>query len=291
MLMLPVKIPKLIDSHTHVQFAAYDADRDAVIQRALENGVWCINVGTQRDTSKKAVELAEQYEGLFATVGLHPIHTEKSYHDAQELGASEDAKGFSSRGEVFDKPYYASLAAHPKTVAIGECGLDYFRLPNDEKSKQTQKDVFEKHITVAVDVRKSLMCHCRPSKNNQDAYDELYEIVKPRIDTLKATVLHFFVGNLDTAKKFLDLGFYFTFGGVITFARNYDEVIAYLPLDRILLETDAPYVTPEPYRGKRNEPAHIVEVAKRMCELKKTDIEALQYKILKNNRTVFGITH
>ena len=149
--------PKLIDVHSHTQFAAYKDDADAVIQRALDAGVWMINVGTQRDTSRAAVEMAEKYpEGVYATIGLHPIHTDKSYHDEKELGislpshseCSEESKeilrvaqddtikngGFTSRAEIFDYEYYKKLALHPKVVGIGECGLDYYRATRDPSS-------------------------------------------------------------------------------------------------------------------------------------------------------------
>ena len=122
--------PKYIDIHSHVNFTAFDADRDDVIKRALDNDTWMINVGTQIDTSKKAVELANKYkEGVYATVGLHPIHTGKSFHDEQELGS--EGKEFTSRGEAFDKEKYLELARNLKVVAIGECGLDYFHLPKN----------------------------------------------------------------------------------------------------------------------------------------------------------------
>src|SRR3989338_4740726 len=126
--------PRLFDVHTHIQFAAYKDDADAVIQRALDAGVWMINVGTQRDTSRVAVEMAEKYpEGVYATVGLHPVHTDKSYHDPKELGVSDMEQatsdmGFTSRGEEFDYEYYKKLAEHPKVVGIGESGLDYYRI-------------------------------------------------------------------------------------------------------------------------------------------------------------------
>lgn len=285
-------LPAYVDSHTHLHFAAYDNDREEVARRTLEQGVWCINVGTQKDTSRAAVALAQRHEGFFATVGVHPIHTSKSYHDAQELGDTENAKGFTSRGELFDKNYYLELGKSKKVVAIGECGLDYFRLDHKNPDiQQTQKDVFEKHIELAATLGKPLMCHCRPSKDSQNAYEDLYEMLKPNANKIKGVVIHFFVGDRTMAKKFADLGFYFTFGGVITFTRNYDEVIFYLPLDKILCETDAPYVTPEPHRGARNEPAYVVEVYKKMAVLKNINEETLRKKILENNARIFEIPH
>jgi len=136
--------PRFFDAHTHVQFPGFDADRDAVIRRAREADVWMVNVGTQKDTSRAAVALAERYsDGMYAAVGLHPIHTSRSFHDAQELGGSDAGSAVgapAARGEVFDAGYYRALALHPKTVAIGECGLDYFHFSDDEpRALQIQK--------------------------------------------------------------------------------------------------------------------------------------------------------
>ncbi|MEK7532445.1 MAG: TatD family hydrolase, partial [Patescibacteria group bacterium] len=140
--------PQLFDVHTHTQFAAFGEDQDAVIRRALDVGVWMVNVGTQKDTSRAAVATAARYpEGVYAAVGLHPIHTAQSYHDAQELGDTADAKGFTSRGEEFDYGYYKKLAEDPKVVAIGECGLDYYRL--EENTKEKQRAAFERQIVLA----------------------------------------------------------------------------------------------------------------------------------------------
>src|SRR3989338_10850209 len=153
-----MSIPKFFDVHTHTQFAAFNEDREAVIQRALDAGVWLINVGTQKDTSSKAVEIAHKYsKGVWATIGLHPIHTESSYHDSQELGG--DATGFTSKEEDFDYGYYLQLAQDPRVVAIGECGFDFYRL--NPQTKRKQKKVFMRHIELAYVVKKPLMIHCR----------------------------------------------------------------------------------------------------------------------------------
>ncbi|MFY9461866.1 MAG: TatD family hydrolase [Candidatus Sungiibacteriota bacterium] len=283
---------KLIDVHTHIQFAAFEKDQGAVIQRALDGGVWLVNVGTQKDTSVGAVKIAEQFpEGVYATVGLHPIHTEKSYHDPQELGTSlhsqvykdDVVKGFTSRGEEFDYDYYKKLAAHPKVVAIGECGLDYYRLGQDSKEKQ--EAAFLKQIELSAEVKKPLMIHCR------NAFADLIRLLQATSYKLQARpgIIHFFSGTKEDAKELLGLGFSFSFGGVITFARDYDEVIKYLPLDRILLETDAPYVAPTPHRGKRNEPAYVIEVAKKIAELKGLSFEEIAAKTTDNAQKLFGI--
>ena len=250
-------MPKLVDVHSHVQFAAYDDDYNEVIGRALKEGVWLINVGTQQDTSSKAVEIANSFrEGVYATIGLHPIHTEKSYHDIKELGEGDAAKAFTSRGEELDFDYYKKLGENPKVVAVGECGLDYYRL--EEASKKKQFSVFETQIELANALNKPLMIHCR------NAFEDLIEVLTKNKAKLKNDypgIIHFFTGTIDDAKKLMELGFYFSFGGVTTFTKDYDEVIKYLTLDRVLLETDAPYVAPVPFRGKRNEPAYVVHTA------------------------------
>ncbi len=284
------------DAHTHVQFAAYDGDRGEVIKRALKAGVAFVNIGTQKDTSRSAVELAERHEGVFAAVGLHPIHTGKSYHDENELGGGEAAKGFTSRGEFFDTEYYRKLALHAKTVAIGECGLDFFRFHKDEgKEEQVkkQKDAFLAHIALAQEVKKPLMIHCR------DAFDELVDMLvanRGLLNTANPGVIHFFTGTADHARSLLDLGFSFTFGGAITFpprngyeAGSYDYVVGSIPLDRILSETDAPYVAPARYRGKRNEPAYVTEVVRKLAELKGVSFDDIAAQIRANARRIFGV--
>ncbi len=274
------------DAHTHAQFSAFDEDREAVIRRARDGGVQMVNVGTQKDTSRRAVELAEQYDGVYAAVGLHPIHTGKSYHDAQELGGGEAAKAFTSRGETFDADYYRALARHPKVVAIGECGLDYFRLDAYESREvqvEKQKEAFSAQITLAREVGKPLMVHCR------EAFPDLITTLKANARGLKPGIVHFFTGSASEAQQLLELGFSFTFGGVVTFAREYDEAIAAIPLDRILSETDAPYVAPVPYRGKRNEPAYVVEVVKKLAELKNVSVETIAGHIFENAKRIFNL--
>jgi len=287
---------KLFDAHTHVQFAAFDPDRRAVIKRAHDLEVGLINVGTKKNTSEQAVALAEKYEsGIYATVGLHPIHTDKSFHDVQEIGGS-DGKGLNSRGEEFDYEYYKKLAKHPKVVAIGECGLDYYRLEAENEKRKTQigkqEMAFKKQVELAKELNKPLMLHCRASKDTDDAYIDALEILKTNeafeAGKLKA-IFHFYAGPPAITKKLLEFGAYFTFGGVITFVRDYDATIDLIPLERIMLETDAPYVAPIPHRGKRNEPAYVVEVAKKMAELKGVDYDTICKVTTKTVKNVFKV--
>ena len=281
------------DAHTHVQFSAYDADREQVLARSLAAGVWMMNVGTQRDTSRAAVELAEKHDGVYAAVGLHPTHTSKSFHDPQELGedpsnsSGQVIKGFTSRGEVFDIEYYKNLATHPKVLAIGECGLDYYTRGEGiglrDEEKQKQKDAFLAQIELAKEIQKPLMIHCR------DAFGDLIDTLIPHSSSLVPArgVIHFFTGTQDDARALLEMGFSFTFGGVVTFTHDYDEIIKMIPIDRILSETDAPYITPVPYRGKRNEPAYVVEVVKKLAELKGVKVEKMKDQIWTNAKRSF----
>ena len=279
---------KLVDIHTHTQFSAFEKDRDAVIRRALEAGIWMINIGTQRDTSANSCELAHKHEGVFATVGLHPIHTEKSFHDEKELGssfakASEDKGGFTSRGEDFNYDYYKKLAQDTKVVAIGECGLDYYRLTEDTKKKQAE--VFIKQIELAREAGKPLMIHCR------EAFTDLIQILNSNRQLLTSPpgIIHFFSGTTEDAQKLMALGFSFSFGGGVTFAREYEKLIKFIPPERILLETDAPYVAPLPYRGKRNEPLYVEEVAKKIAKILNKDFEEVARTTTENAIRIFNL--
>ena len=272
-----------IDIHSHLNFAAFDGDRDETVKRAQEAGVAIINVGTQRDTSQKAVEIAEEYsEGVYAIVGLHPVHTSKSFHDEKEIGTG--GREFTSRGEAFDYDYYRKLAMHPKVVGIGECGLDYYRLePGSEKK---QHEAFAAQIALANEVKKPLMLHIR-SGIGRSAYRDALALL-----TQNARVcgnFHFFAGNWSEAKEILDSGFYLSFTGVITFTGDYDEVVRQTPLDHILSETDAPYVAPAPHRGKRNEPLFVTEVVKAIARIKQKEEREVQARTLENARRLFGI--
>ncbi|MFH1161777.1 MAG: TatD family hydrolase [Candidatus Jorgensenbacteria bacterium] len=280
---------KFLDAHTHTQFSIFDADRDAVIRRALEAGVAMVNVGTQADTSARAVELAHRYKGVWATVGLHPIHTAKTYHDVEELGDTPEARGFTSHGEVFDEDFYGELAGDPEVVAIGECGLDYFHV-TDDALKEKQREAFAAQIKLAHEVGKPLMIHCR------NAFPELISILNAQYKILNTPpgIIHFFSGTLEEAAALLGMGFYFTFGGVITYppkkgGTDYEAIIKTVPVDRILSETDAPYVAPVPHRGGRNEPAYVVEVVKKLAELKDMSVDEMAARILANTARILAV--
>ena len=283
---------KLIDIHAHVNFNAFREDGDDVIKRTLAAGIGMILVGSQYETSARAIEYVERYrEGVWAAVGLHPIHTgEEFYVDGDEIGpppAGGGVPGFKTRVEEFDYEKYKELALHKKVVAIGECGLDYYRVGKQEAGKQKQAEVFRKQIQLAREVKKPLIIHCR------NAYDDLYEILKQEQASSSAGgwgTIHFFAGSWQDAQKFLGLGFHLSFTGVITFARDYDETLKNAPLDRIMVETDAPYVAPAPYRGKRNEPLYVEEVAKKLAELRGISFEEVARQTTENARRLFRLT-
>ena len=268
-----------IDIHAHLNFAAFDADREATAKRALRAGTAFINVGTQIDTSGKALELAEEYpEGAYAIVGLHPIHTSASFHDEKELG--KGGGGFTSRGETFDPVVYRELLKHPKVVGVGECGLDYHRLPADSIAKQ--KEAFIAQIALANESGKPLMLHIREAYG--DALYILAAHAKVKGDS------HFFAGTIEEARRFLDLGFTLSFTGAITFAKQYAELVEYVPLDMIQAETDCPFVAPVPHRGERNEPAYVSEVVDKIARIKKLPLEEVEKALLENARRVWGVS-
>jgi len=270
---------KHIDAHAHLQFKDFDMDRDDVIVRARNEGIAIVNAGSNADDSQNAVLLAERYkENVFACIGLHPGNTHVSQYEG-------------SKAENFNYEYYKKLSMSDSVVGVGECGLDYFKLEGDiEKIKKTQKEIFIQQIEFAHEIKKPLVIHCR------DAYSDLIKIVSENKEKiLRSPVIHFFVGNVNEARQFLDLGFYFTFGGVITFlpkkniVNMYEEVVRFVPLDRIFTETDSPDVAPVPYRGKRNESLYVLEVEKKIAEIKNIPQEEVSSQIMKNARNVFGI--
>ena len=257
-------MPKIIDVHTHLEFQFFGDYRNEALKKALDNRIFIINIGVNKKSYQEVVEIANKNSfGVWATIGQHPTENEE-----------------------FDYNFYKKLAFDDKVVAIGECGLDYFRLQiaNRESQIEKQKEIFIQHIKLANEVNKPLMVHCR------DAFDNLIEILQTTNYKLRANnVIHFFTGTIDDAKKLLEMGFYFTFGGLITFNRSFDEIIKFLPLDKILLETDAPFVAPIPYRGKKNEPVYIIEIAKKMAEIKDVSFEDICRQTTENAKVVFEL--
>jgi TatD DNase family protein len=254
---------KYFDIHSHLQFDDFDTDRELVVKRAQDAEVGIINVGTNIETSKQAIALAEENEGMYAIVGLHPTYD-----------------------EVFDYEEMKSLAIHPKVVAIGECGIDLFHETGISLDKQ--RNIFEKHLMIAQEVGKPVMLHIRSGKV-QSAYIEAIEIIK-KFPEVKGNV-HFFAGSLDEAKQFVELGYTISFTGAITYnkSESYAEVIKEIPLDMIMAETDCPYVAPVPYRGKRNEPSYVIEVYKKIAEIKGLTLEQVAEQMRENVKRVFGI--
>lgn len=266
---------KYIDIHCHLDFPDYQDDFDNVLDRMKKQEVGAITIGTDFESSKRAVEIAEKYEDIWACIGVHP----------DEAGVADTSLNIrevetNSQYELFDTEKFSKLISSPKVVAIGECGLDYFRT-KEESQKILQKNIFESQIRFAIEYNRPLMLHCR------SAYDEVLDILQNYKKEFGEKVkgnCHFFAGNIDQAKKFLDLGFSMSFTGVITFADSYNEVIKFLPKDFIMAETDAPFVAPTPYRGKRNEPSFVVEVVKKIAEIREEREEILSAQILKNTQ-------
>lgn len=285
-------IPKLIDTHSHLNFQAFRKDYDKVIERAIEEEIWMINVGTQFETSRRAVEIAEEYsDGVYAAIGLHPIHLFEHHVDEEETS-------FTTRGEEFNADSYKHLLSRSvKVVAIGEFGLDFFRMPpaaDPEVVKKVQEEVVKQHLILAEEADKPVMIHCRDMPSEASAKEGAYDAI---IRILQETnyhgrgEIHSFTGTREQAKKFLRIGFYVALNGIVTFDKTgrSEEVVKNIPLDRIILETDAPYLTPVPNRGKRNEPAYVKFVAQKIAEWKNIDVEEVEQVTTANARKLFRI--
>jgi len=261
---------KYFDAHCHIQFPQYDEDREALMASMKEEGIGALVVGTDSTYSKGAVELADGAT-LFAAVGLHPND---------------------KPGEGYDDAYFEELAANPLVRAIGECGLDYYRPEDPEAEKERQKNVFKKHIELAVKYDKPLMIHARPSKGTMDAYLDTIQMLKEAQEEYGEKVrgnMHFYVGDVETTQKLLELGFTFSFTAVLTFTADYDEVIKYLPIEHILTETDAPYVAPAHRRGKRNDPLAVKDVVAAMARIRGEEEEMVREAVLANAKRLFSL--
>ena len=253
----------LIDTHAHLNAEQFQADLSEVIERAQSEGVnTIVVVGFDRPTIKRAIELADQYDFIYATVGWHPV-------DAIDM-TDEDLQ------------WIEELSSHPKVVGLGEMGLDYHW---DKSPKDIQKEVFRKQIALAKKVKLPIVIH------NRDATADIIEILKEENAQEVGGIMHCFTGSLEVAKQCMDMNFYISFGGPVTFknAKKAKEVAAEIPLDRLLIETDCPYLTPHPFRGKRNEPAYVRLVAEQIAELKEISIEEVERITTENAKKLFDI--
>jgi len=276
----------LIDTHCHIQFAAYKDDADVVIQKCVDADMLLNCVGSQLSTSQRAVEYAHKYPNIFATVGLHPVHL-----FATEVDEGEEVS-FTSRAEVFDHAAYAVLAQDPKTIAIGECGLELYHLPKNvdrEKLLQTQKETFLAQYNLAQEYNLPLVIHVR------DAHSEMISLLKTLLAPING-VVHCYTGNWTEAQEYLALGLHIGFTGVVTFPpKKTDpkpqeellEVVRNVPPDRILIETDAPYLAPQAYRGERCEPWMVREVAKKLATERNMTVEEVIAVTTANAKRLF----
>jgi TatD DNase family protein len=255
---------ELIDTHCHLTFDDLAGDIDGVIARSLAVGVteW-ITVGTDPQENRKAIEFAERFENMYAAVGIHP-------HDAKTVTAQMLAE-------------LKKIAQHKKAVAIGETGLDYHY---DFSPRQRQKEVFAEHLKIAGELGLPVIIHCR------EAFDETIGILNEHRSTVEKVVFHCFSGSAEQAKVVLDKGFYISFTGVVTFknARIKQEAARIVPVDRLMLETDSPYMSPEPMRKQKvTEPALLIHTARFLAELKQMDPADFARAVTTTSKAFFGL--
>ena len=256
----------LIDTHCHIQTEEFDEDRDEVLARAREAGVeTLIVVGGAGDlsTNDLAVRLADEHEGLYATVGMHP-------HDAKDVGAE-------------DMDRMRGLAAHPKVVAIGETGLDFHY---DHSPRDVQREMFERFVGPGRGDRVTPSSCTTGSRTS-----EVAETLRGHGDGRLEGVIHCFTSDASAARTFLDLGFYLSFSGIVTFksAGALRDIASWVPLDRLLIETDAPFLAPVPKRGRRNEPAYVRFVAETLARVRGVDVDEIAGASSRNARTLFRL--
>ena len=284
----------LIDSHAHINFKEYQSDLKDVIQHSFDNQTWIINIGSNYETSQRAVEIARKFgKGIWAVIGCHPIHfikdfTEKSFFDGQE-------QEFFIPKEKFNYQKYLNLAqSSDMVVGIGETGLDLFRLADEKYTiKQIikiQSDTFKQYIKLAKELDLPLVLHCRGQEDDPyAAYDLMLDILAK--EKYNKGVIHCYGGTLNQAKKFLDLGFYIGFTGIVTFknAKDLQEIARQTPLNRLLIETDSPFLAPEPYRGKKNQPYFVKYVAQKIADLKEISFDEVEQQTFKNTVKLFNL--
>ncbi len=302
----------MTDTHAHLNFNTYKETSEKIIKKCIDRNIRIINVGSQYDTSARAVKIAENYEGVYAAIGIHPIHLSRTEVDEEEMH-------FKSREEKFDKKKYEKLLcvgthcnAPKKVAAIGEIGLDYFHIPDNmdfEEVKEIQKQGFIEQLEFAKEVTLPVILHCRGAKDNPyEAYYDILKILRKQNESSMELrkispspplekggirgVIHCFGGNLKIAQRFIDLGFYIGFTGIITFKNaGYEllKVVKNIPLERILVETDCPYLAPEPYRGKQCIPQYVEYTLRKVAELRGITFEEAETQTDKNANELFGI--
>ena len=252
----------MIDSHCHLYLKANSEEQNKLVNEAVDCGVeTIICIGIDVETSRNSVELADKYDAVYATVGLHP-HDAKKYSDALLNDLRE-------------------LAGHDKVLAIGECGLDYYR---NLSPREIQKQVFSKQLELASEVQKPVVIHTRES------FEDSLSTVKEHNHKLAGGVFHCFPGDINDAERVFDLGFQISFGGVVTYKNSQmSKVAAEADLSRIILETDAPYLTPEPHRGKQNRPAYVKYVYQKLAEIRSVSFEEIEKTIDRNCRKLFRL--
>lgn len=254
----------LIDTHAHLDSPKFDDDREEMIERARQAGIEAIvNIGFNRETIPTTMELADRYPFIYAAVGWHPT-------DAADMKLEEDLA------------WIERLCAHPKVVAIGEIGLDYYW---DTSPKEIQHTVFREQIRLAKRLKKPIVIH------NREAHEDVVRLLREEGASEVGGIMHCFSGSWETARQCLDMNFYISFGGPVTFknARIPKEVLAKVPDDRLLIETDAPYLAPHPHRGKRNESAYVRLVAEAAAEIKGISVEEIGKLTIQNSRDCLGI--
>lgn len=262
-----------VDSHCHLEGARFDSDRDQVIVRAREAGLTnllAVGTGDGPGTLDCAIKLADKYEMIYATIGIHP-------HEAQFAKDSD----FSELQE---------LARHKKVVAWGEIGLDYYY---DHSPRETQKTIFIRQMELARSAKLPIAIHCRPSDNSENAWEDCLTLIEEQWKSSGLRgVLHCFTGTWAHAKRALDMGFMISFAGNVTFpkAQQIRDSAAQVPLERILIETDSPFLAPVPHRGKRNEPAFVKEVARQVGELRRLSTEQIGAQTSENFYRFFSVS-
>jgi len=271
-----------IDAHAHLNFDAFDEDRGEVIAQMQDEGVGAINVGIDIATSTASIALAKEHDHIWASVGCHPT----------EVGVDFSQQPLFDMIEK-DMQSCATLSVAQRVVAVGECGLDYFRSVNrDADNQKLQREAFESQIELAITADLPLILHMRPQEGSMNAYKEGLEVLeyysREHGDKLRGTA-HFFVGDEDIARRFLDLDFYISATGVVTISEPIARVFAGIPADRLLVETDAPFAAPLPHRGQRNEPAYIKHIIAHLADLKGTTSKKLTETLLANTQRLFAL--